>query len=631
MNATAPKDQHPQSFLSPGIQRKLHYWFVQYNPLYFFSALCVLSGMFLVSKGLADLEWRMGHALTAAIMQSYEILLVLGAMFLFRFADQRRPAVILAIMEIFFLYDSTFQTEMLTELEGIGMILSAGWVLFTAAKLVGLAWIFSLRMHFTAMLLPILGALGIVLFPNAMQNMPARQIELHIAATWYGVVLAALALGLCPRVECRLDLGEWGQTVLRRISRTVLIMWSGFYALHLFTWVQLFNISFTLAQAAPFFLFWFLAKKERWPWAGSVIIVVLASVVPASVFPAALIVSAAFGIKARHLGIRRMYVGSVLYLYFALTMIGWQGVRFPEPNLWVTLLSIVCLLVMAWRMRLWSALIAAVLVIAPVARFPIPQTPLQWGILVLSVGFLALVGGVIVSVRFGKLKPPEEEPGELEKKRKPSDQPSRDRIDPLPEKTEEQKTEVKEPEPTQTMDEEKKPLSVLDDSAAMPSPEPFPDQEVDPIYKRKLTAKETAVIDCWLGGMGANDKFHTYPSIPEKKLHNALDLFASPQSSELIVGLLDTTLWGSGKVGCLITTQGIYYRSDDTDNPTGYAAFASIDPEAIKESRAFSKQVVTLGPRWHIVQATLAKQDFDDFVGCIRASVKVCRSQCAEE
>jgi len=85
--------------------RKLfHRWFVQYNPLYFVSALCVLLGMFLVSLGLGDLGWNLGQIILTAVIQVYEILLITGAAILFRLAGERRPAVILGLLEVFFLF-----------------------------------------------------------------------------------------------------------------------------------------------------------------------------------------------------------------------------------------------------------------------------------------------------------------------------------------------------------------------------------------------------------------------------------------------------------------------------------------------------------------------------------------------
>jgi len=38
-------------------------WFVQYNPLFFFSAFCILTGVFFMSQGLKDVAWKQGEFL----------------------------------------------------------------------------------------------------------------------------------------------------------------------------------------------------------------------------------------------------------------------------------------------------------------------------------------------------------------------------------------------------------------------------------------------------------------------------------------------------------------------------------------------------------------------------------------
>ena len=70
------------------VRKLLHYWFVQYNPLYFFSALCVLLGMFLVTRELPPLNWRQGQLFISGVMQAYELILIAGAALLFRGASQ---------------------------------------------------------------------------------------------------------------------------------------------------------------------------------------------------------------------------------------------------------------------------------------------------------------------------------------------------------------------------------------------------------------------------------------------------------------------------------------------------------------------------------------------------------------
>jgi hypothetical protein len=54
---------------------------------------------------------------------------------------------------------------------------------------------------------------------------------------------------------------------------------------------------------------------------------------------------------------------------------------------------------MAWRFKLKSAIVGAALVILPGVEELLPKGPLQWGIFVLSMGFIALIVGIIINFR----------------------------------------------------------------------------------------------------------------------------------------------------------------------------------------------------------------------------------------
>ena len=69
----------------------LHRWFVQYNPLYFASALLVLAGLFLVATGLG-VDDVQSHAAVAGIAQLYQFLLIGAAWRLLARTGSRRPA-----------------------------------------------------------------------------------------------------------------------------------------------------------------------------------------------------------------------------------------------------------------------------------------------------------------------------------------------------------------------------------------------------------------------------------------------------------------------------------------------------------------------------------------------------------
>lgn len=405
MNSKNTEGNQTDSWLPPWFQKWLYSWFVQYNPLYFFSALCVLSGMFLISRELTDLGWQQWQLLLAAIMQAYEILLIAGAAILFRLTAQYRPAVILGVMNLFFLFDCTFQTEIMTSLGSVSLTASIAWVAMIAFKVNALKWVFRLKVPILALVVPILAAIGVAGTPHLLYSGNFDKILVHMSATWYGVILLASILYVKPKIECNIRLHRWGQTVLRRVSKAALWMLGGFYMYHLITWEHMYAIPFTAAQAAPFFLFWFLPKKEIWAWVGSILIVALSSVVPAAVSPASVIVGIAFGLKARQSKQYRFYVGTIIYVYFSLWTIGWQGGSLPEPKLWLNLATTVILLVLAWRLRLVSALLVVALVMLPGVKGLIPKSPLQWGILILVAGFIALIAGVAINWSLRKYEP----------------------------------------------------------------------------------------------------------------------------------------------------------------------------------------------------------------------------------
>ena len=123
--------------------RWIYYWFVQYNPFFFFSALCVLIGMYLVTTGLSD--WYTGQLVLASVMNVYELCLILGAVLLFRVAGKRRPGVILGLAAVFFLFDPTLRTEGLTALWPAVLLIAPLWIGLVVIKLAALRYAFRLR------------------------------------------------------------------------------------------------------------------------------------------------------------------------------------------------------------------------------------------------------------------------------------------------------------------------------------------------------------------------------------------------------------------------------------------------------------------------------------------------------
>ena len=373
----------------------LHYWFVQYNPLYFFSALCVLCGTFLVSRGLETMGWEQGQILLTIVIQAYEVLLLISTALLFRVAGQRRPAVILAMVEVFFLFDPTFQTMTIATLGKTGLVLSTAWVVMVLVKLEILAWIFRLRLSPTALMLPALAAVAVAGMPYALGFTGVANGTIHVIGTWYAVGLVAVFLWTPPQVTCAITLDAWGQTVFHRASTAAWMIWTGLYLYHFAAWSVQFSIPVTVSHAAPFLLLVpFLSKKEMSVWAGCLGAVVVTAVEPFTVAPTAMVVSMVFACHGWRTERHRLFVGAVLSLYVAACTMGWHSGLLPEPALWLNVTTAALLFVMAWRLQLLSAVLAAVVVMLPTWKNFVPQDTLAWGVFLLVIGFLALIAGV---------------------------------------------------------------------------------------------------------------------------------------------------------------------------------------------------------------------------------------------
>jgi hypothetical protein len=383
-------------------EKRFHEWFIRYNPFYFFSALCVLLGVLLVSRGLGGMDWRGGQLCLSAVIQCYEILLIGGAALLFRFGRrQYRPAVILAVIEIFFMFDGTFRLELFATLGSVGILTSALWAALVAAKLYALARCFSLRIPYAALIVIILAAGGLAGLPHALELFRPEKGLIHLGAIWYGVLLAVILLYRSPKLTCHMPLTHWQETVLRRVRKTAFWVWGGFYFSHLAAAMSVLQIPVTPAQAAPFFLILCLGKREKRVWAGGILTLLFTSWVPLTLSPAAAVVGGVYLVMARRGGRARLYPGAVLCFYLAVWTFGWEGGAFPGAEPWLILTATGLLLLMAWFRRTPAALVAAIVAILPGSEHWLPSGALQWGAFCLLIGFVTLPAGIALNWTHG--------------------------------------------------------------------------------------------------------------------------------------------------------------------------------------------------------------------------------------
>lgn len=248
------------------IRAVLHRWFVQYNPLYVVSAMCVLAGAMLVARGLPSDAMR-SHLLVTAVVQLYQFLLIGGAWLLVR-AGQRRAAVLLGLAAFAFLFDVTLDGERLTSVAGwiwlqgrrarIAMSASACLAVLGVAKVALLARVFRLRGADALVRTSgaIVAALPLVpyLVEVAGPSSPARD-AVYMALVWTGaIVLGWALLPSTRRWTSALVDGAWAATVRGRLGVALPLLVAGFVAGHGAAWSRFLSIPLSTAHAAPYLL-----------------------------------------------------------------------------------------------------------------------------------------------------------------------------------------------------------------------------------------------------------------------------------------------------------------------------------------------------------------------------------------
>ena len=377
---------------------------MQYNPLYFASALCVLAGVYLITHGLVD--WPTGQLVLGGVIQLYELLVIAGTALLLRRLGQPRPAVILALLATFFLLDPTLRTEGLVTVGRAGVWISAAWVISAGAKLAILALTFRPIVPLRACSLPMLVAAVVAMLPNLLAA-PGLPLDLvYGAGIWFGVAVAAAAIWHPPVLHLHKRLDPWAETVVRRVERALRWLFVGFYHYHLLAWAGIYGVELGLPHAMPFMvLLPLVARTEGGVWIGATAALLLASAVPGS-FPAiASLVALALAAKAWQGVGKRLSVGAVLAAYVGVWGWGGQALWVSLPGFWPSLVAASVLLALAWRMRMSSAALVGVLCLVPMIIRVAPQTEFEWGVAVLSLGFAALLAGIAINWWRAPLRP----------------------------------------------------------------------------------------------------------------------------------------------------------------------------------------------------------------------------------
>jgi hypothetical protein len=355
-----------------------------------------------------NIDWIDGQIILTAVIESYEILLLVGSFILYRKVSQNRPAVILALLNIIFLFDCTFQTEHLSTLGYLGGLSTLIWLCLFAAKLGVLLWIFRLKLPAIGFMVPILAAIGMTGTPYLLGYTNLDKSTVHLMITWYGVVLAVLVLWFRPAVSSKDNLDQQGKMILLRITKAAWLIWGGLYLYHIISWIRIWDIIIPVEHIAPIFVILpFITKEEGITWAGCILAITFSVSTPSVFWFTALMVGMVFYLKGWRNHQPRLYMGAILALHFSLSSIGGEGYSFSNPPLLLAVASGLGLLAIGWIYRLISAFL---IVLVGVFVFWNPRGPqgiIEWGSLLIAIGFATLIGGIIMNwkLRFSAIDP----------------------------------------------------------------------------------------------------------------------------------------------------------------------------------------------------------------------------------
>ncbi|MEO5331786.1 MAG: hypothetical protein H7839_07155 [Magnetococcus sp. YQC-5] len=388
-------------------------WFIEYNPLYFFSSGCMLAGIFAFSNSLteqADIDPITGVTLLFLVIQIYEFLLLGGAWLLFRRTPEKRPGIILGLLALFFLFDPTFRVETFSLHGEIGLGLAAVWMLLIVVKVEMMARIFLVRLAVTLWIGVGLATAGIILLPHLGG---LHQLANHVAMmcmAWIGFLIFIIPGRKTPALISLVPLEGWANTVHKRIDLVVRTGLGGFYYYHLLNhlaWIAPDSSENFQAQVLPF-LFWYcilakdpqtLIKRAFFP------LFIIIDLIWLS--PTALLLAMLFLWRAMQQTFpfwRTVLLSiAVVLVYVAYWLLGWKfGMPIPKLPAMISVPNALAALAFGGILWKWNRkLFVLTAVLGVIGYVPwsqlMPSSSLGRSLLLLGVGFTTLVSGIAIN------------------------------------------------------------------------------------------------------------------------------------------------------------------------------------------------------------------------------------------
>lgn len=380
----------------------LRRWFVQYNPLFTASALCVMGGVYVLSQAL---DGQADVSLTL-VFETYQALVLGAAALLYRRLYQRRSAVFLGLIQVVLMADPTLQTAALAT--GGHTWTSAVWVVLFGVKFRVLLWAFRMRPNTAAMLLPVAAAAMVAVVPHLAVARAALAMLALLGGGVWGLGMAAICWP--PKVASEVAFTGFAEVVFARTRVGLGWAWSaaGFYHLAN-TVVSLGTERVSLVAAACSATMLVLcanARTERQLWFrlglalyGSMVVGPPHNTARLWLAVALCAAAASLLVAARNRA-PRILVAATLCVWAAgmIAVDGWQAPL--GMGMALGMVATVPLGALAFRQRAWSALGALAVIHLPALQagpwMDLSPNATQRGLGLLALGFLLLPLGVVV-------------------------------------------------------------------------------------------------------------------------------------------------------------------------------------------------------------------------------------------